>query len=115
MFLLGTATTFAGALLAACGSAAEVNSVAVTDVPVGSAVIVGGYIVAQPTEGHYVAYSTKCPHAGSPITVVKGDIVRCTQHGSEFSIVDGSVTDGPSRDPLEARTATVEGDSIALS
>ncbi|AHI23947.1 Iron-sulfur protein [Corynebacterium vitaeruminis DSM 20294] len=115
MFLVGTATTFAGALLAACGSAKEVNSVAVKDVPVGSAVIVGKYIVAQPTEGEYKAYSTTCPHAGAPITEVNGDIVRCTQHGSEFSIKDGSVVQGPARDPLKSATAKVDGDSVALS
>ena len=75
MFLLGTATTFAGAFLAACGSEPAVE-VAAADVPVGSATIFDGFIIAQPTEGTYVAYSQTCPHQRNPITEVEGDTVR---------------------------------------
>ncbi|MCF4007647.1 Rieske 2Fe-2S domain-containing protein [Corynebacterium uropygiale] len=100
LFLAGVGTTFAGALLAACGdSTAEV---AATDVPVGSAVIVGKFIVAQPTAGEYRAYSTVCPHQGSTINAVDGDTVVCPAHGSVFSIADGSVLTGPSGQPLTA-------------
>lgn len=49
MFLLGTATTFAGAFLAACGTEPD-QEVAATEVPVGSSVILGSVIIAQPTE-----------------------------------------------------------------
>lgn len=99
MFLLGTATTFAGAFLAACGSEPAVE-VAAADVPVGSAVIFDGFIIAQPTAGSYVAYSQRCPHQRNPITEVEGDTVRCTYHNSIFDIRDGSVISGVARDPL---------------
>lgn len=99
MFLLGTATTFAGAFLAACGSKPG-TELAATEVPVGSAVILDSFIIAQPTEGNFLAYSATCPHQRNPITQVEGDIVRCTSHNSEFSILDGSVISGPARDPL---------------
>lgn len=100
LFLLGTGTTIAGALLAACGNEAPTAEVSEADVPVGSAVIVGDFIVAQPKEGRFVAYSAACPHQRSKITKVQGDTVMCTAHGSVFRIDDGSVVSGPSRDPL---------------
>lgn len=99
LFLLGTASTFAGAFLAACGSRPG-TELAATEVPVGSAVILDSFIIAQPTEGTFLAYSATCPHQRNPITEVAGDIVRCPSHNSEFSIIDGSVLSGPARDPL---------------
>ena len=50
MFLLGTATTFAGAYLAACGKEPSAE-IAATEIPVGSAVMVDKVIFVQPTEG----------------------------------------------------------------
>ena len=114
MFILGAATTFAGAFLAACGEAPS-DEVAKTEVPVGSAVILNRFIIAQPTEGNFVAYSAVCPHQGSKITVVKGDQVRCTKHGSDFSIVDGSVIAGPSQSGMAPATVVDNGDTVAAS
>lgn len=98
LFLAGVGTTFAGALLAACGNSTA--EVAATDVPVGSAVLVGKFIVAQPRPGEYRAYSAICPHQGSTINSVKGDTVVCPAHNSVFRIADGSVVTGPSPQPL---------------
>ena len=114
MFLLGTATTFAGAFLAACGSEPAVE-VAAADVPVGSATIFDGFIIAQPTEGTYVAYSQTCPHQRNPITEVEGDTVRCTYHDSVFNIADGAVVSGVARDPLSPATVEQEGDTLSVS
>ncbi|AZA10319.1 Rieske (2Fe-2S) protein [Corynebacterium pseudopelargi] len=112
-FLIGSATTFAGALLVACGGEKNVpQDIAVNDVPVGSAVIVDKYIIAQPTEGDYKAYSAVCPHQGAPITVVEGDTVKCTKHGSKFSIKDGSVLNGPAQQPLESVGAHMDNGQI---
>ncbi|WP_080792123.1 Rieske (2Fe-2S) protein [Corynebacterium pacaense] len=113
-FLLGTATTFAGAFLAACGSAPS-KEVAKTEVPVGSAVILGSVIIAQPTEGEFVAYSSACPHQGNPITEVDGSTVTCTKHNSTFSIVDGSYISGPARSGLREATLSDNGDSVGAS
>ncbi|MCP1388450.1 Rieske 2Fe-2S domain-containing protein [Corynebacterium sp. TA-R-1] len=114
LFLVGSATTFAGAFLAACGQAPN-DEVAKTEVPVGSAVILDRVIIAQPTEGNFVAYSAQCPHQASKITVVKGDVVRCTKHGSEFSIVDGSVLQGPAVNPMMELKLVDEGDTVAAA
>lgn len=114
MFLLGTATTFASAFLAACGSEPTAE-VAKTQVPVGSAVILDGFIIAQPTAGEYVAYSQTCPHQGQKITKVEGDTVRCTGHGSVFSIIDGSAVSGPTQNPLTPAQLTEEGETLNAS
>ncbi|WKD60048.1 Rieske (2Fe-2S) protein [Corynebacterium caspium] len=112
LFLLGTATTFAGAILAACGSDDPVET-AISDVPVGSAVIIGEYIIAQPTAGEYKAFSAICPHQSWLISEVEGSVVRCTNHNSRFSIATGEVLEGPSRKPLTATPITINGDRIS--
>lgn len=111
-FLLGAASTFAGAVLVACGSSG--TKAAVADIPVGSATIVGDAIIAQPTAGEYKVYSNACPHQGYPITQVNGDTVKCTRHGSTFSIKDGSVQSGPSRAGLVPKEFSKEGDEILV-
>lgn len=112
MFILGTASTFAGAFLAACGTEVD-EKVAKTDVPVGSAVILDGFIIAQPTEGEFVAYSNVCPHESARITQVQGDVVRCPKHGSTFSIADGKVLTGPAEDDLKEASIVDGGDSLS--
>ncbi|AWB82867.1 iron-sulfur protein [Corynebacterium yudongzhengii] len=113
-FLLGAATTVAGAALAACGTEAS-EEVAATEVPVGSAVFVGNLIIAQPKEGEFLAYSRTCPHQGNTIDEINGDTVTCTAHNSTFSIEDGSVVDGVARDPLQEGTATEEGGTVTAT
>ncbi|MDR7354265.1 3-phenylpropionate/cinnamic acid dioxygenase ferredoxin subunit [Corynebacterium felinum] len=112
MFLLGTATTFAGIALTACGK--DPVELSIADVPVGSAVIVDGVILAQPVAGEYKAYSTVCPHQNSQISQVDGDIVRCPTHNSEFSIVDGAVISGPARDPMKPLNVAVSGETATV-
>ncbi|AWB84949.1 Rieske (2Fe-2S) protein [Corynebacterium liangguodongii] len=114
LFLLGTATTFAGAFLAACGQE-PTGDIAKTAVPVGGSVILDKFIIAQPSEGHYVAYSATCPHQFQKITVAQGDTVRCTAHGSTFNIADGSVVSGPAINGLRKVDLEDQGDRLAAS
>ena len=109
LFLIGTATTFAGALLAAC--APPKQTIDANDVPVGSAVIVGNFIITQPTSGVYHAYSATCPHQGAKITQVNGDTVTCTNHNSVFSITDGAPVSGPSRAGLKEAKLKTDGNN----
>ncbi|MBV7293792.1 Rieske (2Fe-2S) protein [Corynebacterium sp. P5875] len=115
LFLVGTATTFAGAVLAACGGKETPASVEAEDVPVGSAVVVGNFIIAQPTSGVFHAYSTVCPHQGAKVEVVEGDTVRCPKHNSVFSIEDGSVVEGPARAPLDPAKLSAAGTTLTAS
>ncbi|MDO4684953.1 MAG: Rieske 2Fe-2S domain-containing protein [Corynebacterium sp.] len=111
LFLVATATTFGGALLAACGS--TTTEIPAADVPVGKAIVIDGFIIAQPTKGVYKAYSASCPHQGSPISVVHDDgTVECPNHHSIFSIEDGSVISGPSRAGMMPAKLTADGDKL---
>ena len=109
LFLIGTATTFAGALLASC--APPKQTIDAKGVPVGSAVIVGNFIITQPTSGVYHAYSATCPHQGAKISQVNGDTVTCTNHNSVFSITDGAPVSGPSRAGLKEAKLKTDGNN----
>ena len=109
LFLIGTATTFTGALLTACLPPKQ--TIDANDVPVGSAVIVGNFIITQPTSGVYHAYSATCPHQGAKITQVNGDTVTCTNHNSVFSITDGAPVSGPSRAGLKEAKLKTDGNN----
>lgn len=119
----------AAALLAGCGGSSEPTAGdtageetssaplgAVSEVPVGSAVIFADQqvVVAQPTEGEYVAYSATCTHQGCQVSEVSGKEIICTCHGSHFSIEDGSVLSGPASEPLAGETVKVESGQLVL-
>ncbi len=95
----------AAAALAACGpgdngassvpTAVKTGPIAkTTDIPVGSGKIFTSppVVVTQPTAGNFKAFSSICTHQGCPVTKIDGRTIMCTCHGSEYSIVDGSVT-----------------------
>jgi Rieske Fe-S protein len=88
-------------------------SVATSKVPVGGGVILedADYVVTQPSKGSYKAFSKICTHQGCPVAEVRGGVIHCNCHGSEYSIKDGSVTNPPAPKPLaEAKTKVFEGE-----
>lgn len=87
------------------------------DIPEGSGKIFKDekVVVSQPTAGDFKAFSTICTHQNCPMVDLKDDIISCTCHGSQFSVLDGSVKKGPAVKPLEAKQVTVKGDSITLA
>jgi Rieske Fe-S protein len=96
------------------GPAPAANAIAKTsDVPVGSGVIVDEVVVTQPTAGVFKGFSSTCTHAGCTVNKVADGTIDCPCHGSKFNL-DGSVANGPATRPLEAKTVTVQGDSIVL-
>ncbi|MEU0222450.1 Rieske (2Fe-2S) protein, partial [Streptomyces sp. NPDC006265] len=54
-------------------------------------------------------------HQKCPMVDLKDDIISCACHGSQFSVLDGSVKKGPAVQPLEAKQISVKGDSITLA
>ena len=83
------------------------------DVPVGSGVIVDKVVVTQPTAGVFKGFSSTCTHAGCTLNKVADGTIDCPCHGSKFNL-DGSVANGPAKQPLEVANITVQGDSIML-
>lgn len=112
-------------LLAACGGGAGEGgsgsgggaTVSTSDVPVGGGTILEDemVVVTQPTEGQFKAFSAVCTHQGCPVQTVAEGRIGCNCHGSAFSIEDGSVVAGPADQPLEAKSVSVQGDSVTVS
>ena len=102
------------------GGGAGGASVATADVPVGGGTIVTDaednvFVVTQPAEGEFKAFSGICTHQKCPVTEVAGDEIVCNCHGSRYAVADGSVVGGPAPQPLAELTATVEGDEVVVS
>jgi len=63
--------------------------------------------------GNVKVFSNICTHAGCAL-VVSGANLGCDCHGSEFSGVDGSVTQGPARTALAVYRSLEENGTIIL-
>jgi len=87
------------------------------EVPVGSGKIdfADAIVITQPTAGQFLGFSAICTHQGCVVAKVKGDTIMCSCHGSQFSVKDGSVKQGPARQPLEKVAIKVEGEEIKLA
>lgn len=88
--------------------------VATSEVPVGGGVVLpdASIVVTQPTEGDFKGFSTTCTHTGTAVNEVDGTDIVCPNHGSRFSIEDGSATQGPASSPLESVPVKVEGANV---
>lgn len=106
-----------GSSSGAAGSGGSAKGVATSKVPVGSGIIDTDLqaVITQPTSGQFKAFSYICTHRGCPITQISGSTITCPCHGSQFSIKDGSVLQGPATKPLPAKTATVQGSQVIVS
>jgi Rieske Fe-S protein len=82
---------------------------ATADIPVGGGVIFpqAALVVTQPKAGTFKAFSAICTHQGCTVSSVEDGTINCPCHGSQFSIVDGSVVGGPAPKPLPAEKITV--------
>jgi nitrite reductase/ring-hydroxylating ferredoxin subunit len=63
--------------------------------------VAGARVLLARRSGAIYAIGEVCAHLGGPLAEGKleGDIVECPWHGSRYSIVDGSVVNGPSVHP----------------
>ncbi|HET9517987.1 MAG TPA: Rieske (2Fe-2S) protein [Actinoplanes sp.] len=97
------------------GVTAGITLAAVKDVPVGSGLITDDYVITQPAEGTFKAFSKVCTHQGCDVSEVREDTVICRCHNSVFSIEDGSVKGGPAKAPLKATKVVAEGGKIVTA
>lgn len=96
------------------GAAATIPA---AQVPVGSAVVIAGpkpYVVAQPTDGKYVAFSASCTHMGTTVSAGDGLTLECPAHGSKFNGGTGAVEHGPASSPLASVAVRLAGDTLQV-
>lgn len=104
----------------ASGSGSGGPSVATSDVPVGGGTIIKDeddnvFVVTQPAEGEFKAFSGICTHQKCPVTEVAGDEIICNCHGSRYAVADGAVVGGPAPAPLAEVSASVDGGQVVVS
>lgn len=89
----------------------------VSAVPVGSGMIFEQQriVVTQPSKGNFQAFSAVCQHQGCIVASVDQDTINCDCHGSQYSIDDGSVVQGPATQGLPKRQIQVQGNNITLA
>jgi Rieske Fe-S protein len=103
----------AGAASASTGSAPTVLATT-AEIPVGGGKVLTAQkiVITQPQAGTFHAFTAICTHQGCIVNTVSGGTINCPCHGSEYSIVNGSVVRGPAPLPLAAVAIKVEGTSI---
>jgi nitrite reductase/ring-hydroxylating ferredoxin subunit len=91
--------------------AIEANKFHVSDVPPGSAALVGDAAVFN-VDGNFCATQARCTHRGGPLSQGKleGSTITCPFHGAQFNVCSGAVLRGPAVEPLIAYSVIVEGD-----
>lgn len=100
------------------GSTADAGAIKTAEIPVGGGKIFTDekIVVTQPAAGEFKAFSAVCPHQGCILAKVADGTIDCSAcHGSEFSIEDGSVEQGPATKGLTKKSVTVSGDSLTVS
>src|SRR5262245_12284845 len=87
------------------------NEFRVSEVPPGSALLVGDCAVFN-VGGGFCATQARCTHRQGPLSegTLDGSTVTCPLHGAQFNVWTGAVLRGPARDPLKTYPVTVDGD-----
>jgi 3-phenylpropionate/trans-cinnamate dioxygenase ferredoxin component len=87
------------------------NEFLVSDVPPGSALLVGNVAVFN-VAGGFCATQAACTHRGGPLNegAIDGTTVTCPLHGSQFDVCTGAVLRGPAKEPVRTYRVIVEGD-----
>jgi Rieske Fe-S protein len=94
----------------------EGTAVAISEVAVGGGVVVDEkYVVTQPTDGEFKAFSAICTHQGCAVGSVEDGQIICPCHMSHFDITSGDPVSGPAQEPLPAVKLTKSGDSVYVS
>ncbi len=97
-----------------------VKAASVDEIPEGKTkgvVVNGKKIMISNVGGKFYAIVSQCTHAGGPLHEgeVKGKVVTCPWHGSQFDITSGKVVHGPAvKDEMHFEVKVV-GKDITVS
>ncbi|MGC2942019.1 MULTISPECIES: Rieske (2Fe-2S) protein [unclassified Brevibacterium] len=119
----GTVAVIGGSVAAtsACSSDEEAEptkdaNLPVSDVPVGSGTVIEDtYVITQPKEGEFFAFSSVCTHQGCQVTRVTEEAIICPCHSSNFSVTTGEVMSGPAEEPLPKYDVTESGGTLTVT
>jgi nitrite reductase/ring-hydroxylating ferredoxin subunit len=87
------------------------NEFRVSDIPPGSALLVGDAAVFN-VDGRFCATQSRCTHRQGPLSqgTVDGSTVTCPVHGAQFNVCTGAVLRGPAQVPLATYRVVIDGD-----
>ncbi|QUL79047.1 Rieske (2Fe-2S) protein [Brevibacterium sp. SMBL_HHYL_HB1] len=109
------------AVTSACSSGEEESAptedanLPATDVPVGSGTVIEDtYVVTQPKEGEFFAFSSVCTHQGCQVKTVTEEAIICPCHSSNFSATTGEVLSGPAEEPLPQYEVTEADGTLTI-
>ena len=92
------------------------TTVAISEVTVGGGLVVDEkYVVTQPKDGEFKAFSAICTHQGCPVGSVEDGVIVCPCHNSHFDITSGDPVSGPAQEPLPAVQFVTSGDTIVIT
>jgi nitrite reductase/ring-hydroxylating ferredoxin subunit len=86
------------------------NEFNISDVPPGSALLVGNVAVFN-VDGSFYATQDECTHKKGPLSEgeLDGSMVTCPYHGAQFNVCTGAVLRGPAQEALKTFRVTVDG------
>jgi nitrite reductase/ring-hydroxylating ferredoxin subunit len=67
-------------------------------------------------KGQFYCLDGRCTHAGAPLFEgsLKGEILTCPWHYSRFNITDGSVANGPTKNPLNSYKCKIKDGRLLI-
>ena len=77
----------------------------------------GKEILIVNLEGNFYALGNVCTHVGCLLSdgMLSGENVKCTCHGSTYSVKTGSVVTGPAKNPEPVFQVKVEKDQVLVN
>ncbi len=76
----------------------------------------GMEILVTNLDGRYFCLDARCSHAGAPLVEgeLKGEVLTCPWHGSQFNVTNGTVIKGPAARPLKVYESKVNENIIFI-